>query len=71
MNFSANLIKLMKVFFILDETERWRQREKNRFDLFSDRVPKAKTIKNCEQEFCILIPSKKKKKTTSKGDVFS
>ena len=55
MNFSTNLIKLMKVFFILDETERWRQREKNSFDLFSDRVPKAKTIKNCGQEFCILI----------------
>lgn len=27
MNFSTNLIKLMKVFFILDETERWRQRK--------------------------------------------
>lgn len=35
-----------------------RQRERNRFDLFSHRVPKAEAI-NCGQEFCILISEKK------------
>lgn len=54
MNFLVNPIKVLKVFLILDETERWRETERNRFDLFSDRVPKAKAI-NCGQEFFILI----------------
>ena len=54
MNFLANPIKVLKVFLILDETERWREAERNRFDLFSDRVSKEKAI-NCGQEFCILI----------------